>query len=80
MPTTGYCFTGAMFVKAHVPNVINVPLRKYVRNCSKGVNLNKGMSKNIMQAFRDQCEAYLVKPITKEALVKELTALGLIAP
>jgi hypothetical protein len=54
---TGYCFTGAMFVKAHVPNVINVPLRKYVRNCSKGVNLNKGMSKNIMQAFLQKIAA-----------------------
>jgi two-component system, chemotaxis family, chemotaxis protein CheY len=36
-------------------------------------------AKTIMQAFRDQCEAYLVKPITKEALLKELKSLGLIA-
>lgn len=33
-------------------------------------------AKNIMQAFRSQCEAYLVKPITKEALAKEVEALG----
>lgn len=33
-------------------------------------------AKNIMQAFRNQCEAYLVKPITKEALAKEIEALG----
>ena len=35
-------------------------------------------AKNIMQAFRGQCEAYLVKPISKDALLKEMTGLGLI--
>ena len=35
-------------------------------------------SKNIMQAFTDRCEAYLVKPIHRDELVRQLTMLGLI--
>lgn len=33
---------------------------------------------NIMTAFREQCEAYLLKPIGKDALYKQLRFLGLI--
>lgn len=33
---------------------------------------------NIIQAFREQCEAYLVKPINKTKLIKILTDFGLI--
>jgi two-component system chemotaxis response regulator CheY len=35
-------------------------------------------TKNVMGAFRDQCDAYLVKPIDKEKLLKSLQSLGLI--
>ena len=35
-------------------------------------------SRNIMQAFRHQCEAYLIKPIRKQKLDEELKKLGLI--
>jgi len=36
-------------------------------------------SKNILKAFNDQCESYLVKPITKDKLFAELRKLGLVA-
>ncbi len=35
-------------------------------------------SKNVIEAFREQCEAYIVKPITKEELFKQMRALGFI--
>ncbi len=35
-------------------------------------------SKNILGAFRKQCEAYLVKPILKAKLVSQIHALGLL--
>lgn len=35
-------------------------------------------AQNIMKAFRGQCEAYIVKPIRKEALLDEMRTLGLI--
>lgn len=35
-------------------------------------------SKNIMDAFRTGCEAYIVKPIRKEQLLKEMKHLGLL--
>ena len=34
--------------------------------------------RNIIDAFRSQCEAYLVKPINKARLLKELKSLGLV--
>ncbi len=34
--------------------------------------------KNIKKSFREQCEAYLVKPIEKEKLIKNLKDLNLI--
>ena len=35
--------------------------------------------KNIMDAFREQCEAYLVKPIEKGKLIEQLKAMGLVS-
>ncbi len=37
-----------------------------------------GDSENIMEAFKGQCEAYLVKPIDKEKLLKEIRQFGLL--
>jgi two-component system, chemotaxis family, chemotaxis protein CheY len=34
---------------------------------------------NVLQAFREQCEAYLVKPIERAKLVDQLRTFGLIA-
>lgn len=34
-------------------------------------------SEDIFQAFRDGCEAYIVKPVTTQALVTEMGKLGL---
>ena len=34
--------------------------------------------KNIMEAFKSQCEGYLTKPVSKQKLVAELKSLGLI--
>ena len=33
--------------------------------------------KEVSQSFRDQCDAYIVKPISKGKLVEELSKLGL---
>ncbi len=33
---------------------------------------------NIMKAFKEQCEAYLVKPIDRKKLLKEIKNLGLL--
>ena len=30
-----------------------------------------------MQAFKEQCEAYLVKPIDKEKLMRQMRVMGL---
>jgi len=35
-------------------------------------------SKNIMSAFKTGCEAYIVKPVEKDKLLKEIMNLGLI--
>jgi two-component system, chemotaxis family, chemotaxis protein CheY len=35
-----------------------------------------GDTENIMEAFKGQCEAYLVKPIDKEKLLKEIRPFG----
>jgi len=37
-----------------------------------------GDSKNIITAFREQCEGYLTKPIHKEQLLEEMRKIGLI--
>lgn len=37
-----------------------------------------GNKDNILQAFNEQCEAYLVKPINKQELFKHLGSLGLL--
>lgn len=37
-----------------------------------------GEPRNIMKAFNNQCEAYLVKPIYREKLVRQLKTLGLV--
>lgn len=34
-------------------------------------------STNIMRAFREQCEGYIVKPVTREKIVQQLKALEL---
>lgn len=31
---------------------------------------------NVMKAFKEQCEAYLIKPITEDRVVKSITDLG----
>ena len=37
-----------------------------------------GNKENILQAFNEQCEAYLVKPINKQEIFKHLGSLGLL--
>ena len=37
-----------------------------------------GDSKNVMEAFRSQTDAYIEKPVDKKKLMKELKSLGLI--
>lgn len=35
-------------------------------------------SKSLMTAFREQCEAYIIKPVTREKIVEQLCHLGLL--
>jgi two-component system chemotaxis response regulator CheY len=35
---------------------------------------------SIIEAFRSQCDAYLVKPISREQLMAQIRSLGLLAP
>jgi len=35
-------------------------------------------SRNVMQAFREQCDAYLVKPVDRKKLVEQLKRLGVL--
>ena len=37
-----------------------------------------GNSKNVMGAFREGCEAYIVKPVEKDKLFQEMENLGLV--
>ena len=37
-----------------------------------------GDAKNVLNAFRSQCEGYLQKPISKEQMLRQLKELGLI--
>jgi two-component system chemotaxis response regulator CheY len=37
-----------------------------------------GDHKNIIKAFREQCEAYIVKPIKKKELIEQIKSLGLL--
>ena len=37
-----------------------------------------GDAKNVVRAFKEQCEGYLVKPVTREKLSKKLSELGLL--
>jgi two-component system chemotaxis response regulator CheY len=39
-----------------------------------------GDSKNVIIAFREGCEAYVVKPVKKEKLYEEMEKLGVIKP
>ncbi len=39
-----------------------------------------GDRRNIMDAFRSQCEGYIVKPIRKEKVLKQLYDLGIMRP
>lgn len=39
-----------------------------------------GDSKNVIAAFREGCEAYVVKPVKKEKLYEEMEKLGIIKP
>jgi two-component system chemotaxis response regulator CheY len=38
-----------------------------------------GDAKSVMEAFRNQCEAYITKPYTEEAFAAQMKKLGLIA-
>ncbi len=38
-----------------------------------------GDSKNVIASFREQCEAYIVKPIDKNKLLNEIHLLGLLS-
>ncbi len=38
-----------------------------------------GDSRNVMSAFNEGCEAYIVKPVEKQKLLKEIEGLGLIS-
>jgi two-component system, chemotaxis family, chemotaxis protein CheY len=39
----------------------------------------KGESKDVFTAFKNGCEVYMVKPVRKDALLKEMQKLGLLS-
>ena len=40
----------------------------------------KGQATDVMDAFNSGCEAYLIKPISKDKLYQQMAELGLIEP
>jgi two-component system chemotaxis response regulator CheY len=58
-----------------------IELRKGIRGSqSVKIIMTTALSdkKNILGAFNEQCEAYIVKPIKKEKIIEQLSILGLI--
>lgn len=53
----------------------NIPVNKRIRII---ITSSLDDKNNIMSSFKEQCEAYLVKPVTEERLIKEIKELGLI--
>jgi two-component system, chemotaxis family, chemotaxis protein CheY len=72
----------------NMPGIDGHETLKLLRQCelNVGIELGNGAkvlmvtanedSKNVMQAFKGQCDGYLVKPLTKEKLRKSLSDLG----
>ncbi|MHC5059570.1 MAG: response regulator [Planctomycetota bacterium] len=73
-----------------MPEMDGVEALKVIRNIEKKRGITgldavkvimttaKGQSQDIFNAFNTGCEAYIIKPVRKQALVDELTKLGLI--
>jgi len=73
-----------------MPEMNGVDALKEIRGTeqARGILLTRGArvimttaldgAKNIMEAFHGLCDAYLVKPIDKPALLKQMRRLGLL--
>ncbi len=52
------------------------------RDCGRGARILMttalGDKQNVLLAFREQCDGYLVKPLNKRQLLDQLAALGLV--
>lgn len=67
------------FVIPTVSVVESIRPARFVYNSVKIImTTSPGNKENILQAFNEQCEAYLVKPINKQELFKHLGSLGLL--
>lgn len=74
-----------------LPNMNGMEVLNEIRRLEdeKGIPLGDGAKvimttalddhKKVMEAFRNQCEVYLVKPIDKQKLIEHLQQLGLIS-
>lgn len=73
-----------------MPNMNGQEALRQIRalESERGIMLGEGVkiimttalsdAKNILEAFNEQCEAYLVKPITRDTLTRQLQTLGLL--
>lgn len=79
-----------VFLDIMMPDLSGQEVLKQIRRLEteRGVGVADGLkvvmatalgdAKNVMEAFRNQCEAYIVKPYTPEAFETNLRKLGLI--
>ncbi len=79
-----------VFLDIMMPDKDGLSVLKEVREyeASRGIGTNDGIkiimttalgdAKTVMEAFRDQCEAFITKPYTEEAFKKQLRKLELI--
>jgi two-component system chemotaxis response regulator CheY len=80
----------AVFLDIMMPNVDGHEVLETIRTLEQEANIHGSTttkivmcsalddSKNIIKAFRNQCEGYLTKPIHKEDVEKKLTELNLL--
>jgi two-component system chemotaxis response regulator CheY len=79
-----------VFLDIMMPDKDGLSVLKDVRDyeAEKGINPTEGLkiimttalgdAKSVMNAFRNQCEAYITKPYTEEAFTNQLRKLALI--
>jgi len=79
-----------VFLDIMMPDKNGLEVLKEIRaiEAARGVGVSDGLkvimttalgdAKSVMEAFRNQCEAYITKPYTEEAFATQLRKLGLI--
>lgn len=80
----------AIFLDIMMPNLNGQEALKKIRKIEEeqGLNIGEGAkiimttalddSQNVIKAFRESCDGYLTKPITRDKIINQLEELGLI--